>query len=209
MTLFFKDYVNYFLFFFVCIVVTIDVEASVTQHQQTAALSGPSMSAKVLEEDIITPTLRYLGMDTLAARKMLLTTAAQESRLGQWKRAIRGDALGIYQMEPATHDDIWKNFLKHRPEMAKLVKGLLIPGFSRKSQLVWNIPYATAMARMHYLRVKAPLPAAHSPVAQAHYWKKYYNTHLGRGTISQFMTNYRDLVKPHVKFISTYRGRYA
>lgn len=39
-----------------------------------------------------------------AAVNLLLGTAAQESEFGKYIRQIRGPALGVFQMEPATFD---------------------------------------------------------------------------------------------------------
>ena len=42
-------------------------------------------------------------------------TAAVESRMGTYLRQIGGPALGIWQVEPATHLDCWDNWLDYRP----------------------------------------------------------------------------------------------
>ena len=61
-----------------------------------------------LDRDIIEPVLSRLHAASPAARALLLGTAAQESAMGRYIRQLRGGpALGIFQMEPATHDDIW------------------------------------------------------------------------------------------------------
>ncbi|KAF0118141.1 MAG: hypothetical protein FD149_866 [Rhodospirillaceae bacterium] len=68
---------------------------------------------------VIRPTLLHLGLHSPAAEALLLGTAIQESRLGTYLRQTGGGpALGVYQMEPATHEDIWTNFLAYRPDLA-------------------------------------------------------------------------------------------
>ena len=53
--------------------------------------------------------------------------------------------------------------------------------------LLSNIGLQVAFCRLHYRRVPAALPKSNDLEAQAKYWKKNYNSHLGRGTIEHFM----------------------
>lgn len=142
-----------------------------------------------LRQLIIVPTLSHLGELSDAAVALLLNTARQESRLSFLTQLSNGPARGLWQMEPATHDDIWQNFLAYRDELAAKVRMLAIG--TRKvpdaEQMVGNLFYACAMARVHYLRVPQALPEADDLEGQAHYWKTYYNTHAGRGTVEEFL----------------------
>jgi hypothetical protein len=147
-------------------------------------------------ELIIKPALDHLGANSKAAEELLLGTALQESRLTYIKQLGNGPALGVFQMEPATHDDIWNNFLKFKSDLRTKVSILASTanfknGAVHSSELIWNLKYAAAMCRVHYLRVPEKLPAAGDIQAQAQYWKKYYNTHLGRGTAVEYMHNWR------------------
>jgi len=150
-----------------------------------------------LREYVIKPTLEYIGLYSLAAENLLLGTAAQESKLGTYlHQREAGPALGIYQMEPATHRDIWDNWLAHRPELAGRVKQLIAPWPSPFSQqLVTNLSYATAMCRLHYRRVHDPLPPEDDIEALADYWKRHYNTSAGKGTVEQYLRSWEMLIK--------------
>jgi hypothetical protein len=61
---------------------------------------------------IIEPVLHHLTEIPYdrAAAQLLLGTALKESLQLKYRRQIQGPALGYYQMEPATHDDIWNNY---------------------------------------------------------------------------------------------------
>lgn len=160
------------------------------------------MNPTHLRELVIRPTLQHLQLGGAAAEDLLLGTAAQESGLGaSLKQLGKGPALGIYQTEPATHDDIWANFLRYRGDLrdrviallAHVNLGLPLPVTSQDSlahQLVWNVAYATAIARLVYLRDPAPLPAAGDVVAMAATWKRVYNTEGGAGTVDEFKRNW-------------------
>jgi hypothetical protein len=50
-----------------------------------------------------------------------------------------------------------------------------------------NIAFAICMCRVHYRRVPKALPKLFDKPSFASYWKKYYNTKLGAGTIQKFL----------------------
>jgi len=140
-----------------------------------------------LREYIIRPVLNRIGLYSEAAEELLMLTAATESLCGKFVHQVGGPALGIFQMEPRTHDDIWENFLKYKPALAMHVKT-----YGRISQqLPGNLYYACAMARVHYLRVPERLPSAMDVDGLARYWKDHYNTHLGAGQPHEAVENYQ------------------
>lgn len=141
-----------------------------------------------LREYVIAPVLDHLALPSKNdAAALLLNTAAAESQRHFLHQLHGGPALGIYQMEPATHDDIFTNFLAHRTDLRDRVLGLSIDGEPDAGQMIGNLYYATAMARIHYWRVPAPMPDAGDVQAQADYWKAHYNTELGAGTPAHFL----------------------
>lgn len=144
--------------------------------------------------NIVRPTLEALGAYSRAAENLVLGTALQESNLQYLRQLEDGPARGFYQMEPNTHDDIWDNFLAFRAELRARVSAFLAPDRDRIEQLVWNLAYATAMCRVHYLRVPHPLPDPGDIGAMGAYWKQYYNTVQGRGTADEFVKKFEDYV---------------
>lgn len=142
--------------------------------------------------DTIRPTLQSIGLHTPAAEQLLLGTAMQESNLVHRRQLGNGPARGYFQMEPATHNDIWNNYLAFKPTLgAKIASLLSAPTADRIGELEHNDRYACAMARAHYHRVPAALPAEGDIVGMAHYWKRYYNTVLGAGKPEEFLTKWR------------------
>lgn len=156
-------------------------------------------------EHVIQPVVEQLGFDEgatyvywgndlacLPAEALMLGTALAESRLRNLTQD-GGPALGFFQMEPATHDDIWKNFLGYR--IGKLeMKIADISGFSTLPQpaerMIWDHRYAAVMCRIHYRR-QPRFSEEHSlPVCLedlAAYWKQYFNTLEGKGTVEHFL----------------------
>ena len=98
-------------------------------------------------------------------------------------------------MEPETHNDIWENFLKYQAKLAGCVKQLLTSVNDDKLiELEVNDKYACAMARVHYLRVSAPLPQTRDVAGMAAYWKKYYNTWSGAGKESEYIRRWQEVM---------------
>ncbi len=152
---------------------------------------------------VVRPTLQYLGAYSAAAEELLIGTALVESRLTYLQQWDAGPALGLYQVEPATHRDIYANYLVYRAPLRQRVvtlasgqepiaieangKTIRVPPVE---ELITNLAYATAIARLCYLRRKEPLPAADDLVALGDYWKRYYNSARGAGTVEKFVEIY-------------------
>lgn len=150
----------------------------------------------VFRNTVIKPVLIKLGLGGDAAEELLLGTAVQESLNFRYRTQLGGGpAKGYFQMEPATHDDIWDNFLKYRQKLSNDVASFLSKkGADKITELENNDKYAAAMARVHYLRVAAPLPKAGDINAQANYWKQYYNTPLGKGKPYEYIEKWNKFV---------------
>lgn len=144
---------------------------------------------------IIRTTLELIYLYSPAAEDLLLGTAATESHLGKYtSQQGGGPALGIYQMEPATLYDIWDSWLAHRPWLRDEIAKVIGCGEANTTRLQYDPIYATVMARLHYRRVKWPLPKHGDVVGYAEYWKAHYNTPKGKGTEIKFIADWRRLV---------------
>lgn len=141
---------------------------------------------------LIRSVLGKVGLYSEAAEELLLLTAAVESHLGKYIYQIGGPARGIFQMEPATEHDIWENFLAYRPKLADDVRRLMCSGTC--DDLAHNLEYQVAMARIHYLRVPETLPIPAEIRSMARYWKLYYNTTLGKGTVDKAVDAYKEFI---------------
>ena len=126
------------------------------------------------------------------AVQMLLGTAARESRLGKVDTENRRTGIGPFQIIRTTEKDIWNNYLKYKPDIAKKIKDTTGVSGPSPDALENNFPYAAIIARLVYKRVPEDLPSASDVKAQAKYWKKWYNTHLGAGTADKFMKSYEE-----------------
>lgn len=154
-----------------------------------------------LVREVIRPALMALAQPKFKARKviqysmaaeqLLTLTAVIESNGGQYLRQFTntgpGPALGIFQMEPATHKDILGNYLIYHDDISRAAKAAANVRHLHTSHLTYNLRYAAIMTRLHYARVAERLPEAGDPEWMVRYWKKYYNTPLGKGTLKGAM----------------------
>ncbi len=138
----------------------------------------PGLSLDHLKYEIVEPTLVTIGLLSTAALNLVTGTALVESGCVYLKQLGTGPALGLFQMEPATEQDCWNNYLSYQHNLAALIKGLLWPG-ATTAQLVGNLPYAAAMCRVKYLRAPDMLPSPKDAAGLAAYHKSIYNSALG------------------------------
>lgn len=136
---------------------------------------------------------RRSAFDLDAEITLALMCAAHESHMGSFLKQVKGPALGMYQMEPRTHDDIWVNGVHDRPDIRGWLYSWAVEGGVHKSEeMSWNHRYATAMFRAHFLRFKEGIPK--SLEDQAKYLKKYWNG-PGKATPQEYLQDYRRYVQ--------------
>ena len=151
------------------------------------------IAIKHFRECIVRPALDQLKLYSVAAEELLVITCGQESVGGTYfmqndaRGFPRGPAMGIYQMEPATYLDLWNNFLAYHP----MWLDRLHPGetaHANVGRLVYDLKYATMIARLNYYRVKEALPQ--DLEGQFRYYKQWWNTPLGAATLPEIRRNY-------------------
>ena len=148
------------------------------------------MLASQLKQYIIEPVLKDINLYSPSAVNLLLGTAAQESRMGHYIHQVNGPALGIYQIEPATA--AWLD-----SKYGRYLDRYYNEFFSIEENLVRDLAFQTIVCRLKYYSIKEPIPSDPNNVqALGAYWKKYYNTPLGAGTVEEFVKNYKQFVTP-------------
>jgi len=156
---------------------------------------------KQLKQHVVEPTLKYLSPVipySDEAVDLLMMTVAHESIGGTYLKQVKGPALGIYQIEPDTHNDVYENYLDYRTEMKSCIQGLQVVAavsdeIPLDEDLIFNLVYATAIARVIYYRAPEPLPEKYKGdywMDLAKYAKKYYNTSAGKATPEKYYEDY-------------------
>ena len=140
---------------------------------------------------VVRPAIVDLDLWSQAAENLLVGTALVESRLTHLRQLAGGPALGVFQMEPATHHDLWDNWLRYRPDITATMTDESASQAIDATILIWNLRYAAMCCRLQYRRVPHPLPGAANVAGLARYWKSHWNTLHGRGEPEKFVNLYR------------------
>jgi hypothetical protein len=137
-----------------------------------------------------------LNINTHNAKELILKTILVESG-GVYRYQINGPALGICQIEPATHKDVLNRTEQKYPTIYNYIIERFYPnsnlsrGFAFDDDIVcddnllYNDSYSIIIARMKYYLIPEKLPNDLQGLAE--YWKKYYNTELGKGEVEKFI----------------------
>lgn len=154
------------------------------------------LDAGQVRDLVVRPTLEYLGLPGgIAAEKLVLGTAAQESKFTYLKQLGKGPALGLWQMEEPTFDDLMARMPSLlRDKVSAIVADAQFPGepttFFR--DLSWNLRFACALCRAHYYLRRFKLNENASIEELAAIWKRQYNSSLGKGTPEQFLRSWKE-----------------
>ena len=148
------------------------------------------------KEHVITPALSSLQKYSDDAVELLLFTCAAESNGGSYLTQLKGPALGIYQMEPTTYQDIWANYIYPNGSLLNIMSlnfnaGIIPP----PERLIYDLSFATVMTRLHYSRFHEPLPPVSDIDAIWEYYKKYYNTSKGKAKKTESIKKYKEFLK--------------
>ena len=147
--------------------------------------------------------LKYLDMYSEWSFNLMMGTFATESCMGKYVRQIGfkydtdTGAFGVGQMEIKTHRDHYQNYLDYRQELKAKIESLyiedpnLMSNDEIKGNLMFNLPYAIAMTRIHYWRQSFKIPKMSDDIGQlAKIYKQYYNTSSGQASEQKFIDDY-------------------
>ena len=120
------------------------------------------VTAEHLRDQVIRPTLEYLGAWSPVTEDFLVDTAEHAPELGLF--SLQNDGLGIFHITSAQHRDIWDTYLAFNPDLASRIRGLASQRqflSNPDAELETNLSYCTAVACLLYQRAaqQAPEPA--------------------------------------------------
>ena len=156
-----------------------------------------------LRDYVVRPVLVDMAMWSLAAERLVLGTIAAESNMGEFlKQKGGGPAVGICQMEPATAADLLKRYLVGRRYIDRRFQAAfqlvnseplnwaLVPLGHISEKIMTDLRFAVGLCRLRFWVVPEALPEAHDLEGLASYWKRHYNTVLGKGRAEDFETKF-------------------
>jgi len=127
-------------------------------------------------------------MDSNSAIELLIGTWAVESNGGHFLRQIGGGpALSAWQVERATFNDIINRIPKHFSDVLSNTIGKVVAS-DDFPKIENDHKFASQICRLKYYLCPGELP--YNLIERAKYWKKYYNTPLGAGTVDKYISKY-------------------
>jgi len=143
---------------------------------------------------LVKDTLERMGMWSAEAEELVFLTGMVESGYDYIYQIGSGIARSFWQVESATAKDCIDNYLSYRKKKLNKVSEvmhiesdtLLSMSDEDLKHLLWgNIVAGIVFCRIKYWRVPKKIPMDLDGMAS--YWKKYYNTEGGAGTVSHFL----------------------
>ena len=145
----------------------------------------------VIKDTLIEVGSKYASDDAVI---LVHRTGLVESKY-QYLMQVGGDniARGFFQCEPWVAVSLCNDYLKYRESIMKKVADICYldwKHFTNPTEGDWreilttNIKAMIIVCRLHYWRVPQSLPKTLDD--QAVYWKAFYNTSKGSGTVDHF-----------------------
>jgi hypothetical protein len=134
--------------------------------------------------DLVKRVLKDLDCYSIDAVNLVMRTGMAETGFRHLKQ-INGRAIGFFQVEPLTAFDLWENFAQSRPKYRDVLLRYGFDDGDLRFIVTSNIAIQIALCRLHYRRFKEPIPTTLE--GQAKYWKAFYNTKRGKGTVEHFI----------------------
>lgn len=123
------------------------------------------------------------------AVNLLIETACQETWLGQYKDRHNFTAgVGLNQFDPVGLEDLQKNTSAEKIKLVIDSFGVDIRDLQLRD-LAFSPFLSLLCTRLKYMRVKELIPSTLE--GRADYWKKYFNSVLGKGHAQEYINNYR------------------
>lgn len=151
---------------------------------QTFVITEPRMEYKMsfnasqFTELIVKVLEPFPELYSKRAVDLLNGTCAKETLYGHYIRQLTGPAKGIMQTEPDTFYFLQDKYKERYPFICNWTF----------DELEWNLYASIFMARLKYLSIPERIPDSLN--GQAAYWKKYYNTNKGKGTVQEYLVAY-------------------
>jgi len=129
-----------------------------------------------------TEALLDWGLHSDHCVELLAMICAHESLGGKHRKQIGGPALGLFQIEPVTHNSVWDNSdsIRARAKRYGITEDV--------SKLESDDRYSIWVAR-HYL-AQDPSPLPKTPEAMAEYCKSYWNR-TGKATPEKYLNDWQ------------------
>jgi hypothetical protein len=134
-------------------------------------------------------------MYSLDAMYLMVCTAMVESKLTHLKQLPEGPALGFFQVEWATYEDV-RRYLQTNAHalynaIVSYTERVNLP--NNPITVISDMSLNCLIARTKYYMIHEPIPSYKDVEAQANHYKKYYNTSEGAASVEAFVRAAQDI----------------
>ncbi len=149
-----------------------------------------------LRKFVIEPTLKSVQLWSQSSEILITGTGMIESRFEYVRQIGGGPAVSLFEIEPATYDDLALR-VQYKPELyARVCITLRMNSLPKDSDfLMGNLTAAVIFARLKYYLHPDKLPKADDWVGMANYYKKIYNTSEGDANIKTSSDIFKSIIK--------------
>ncbi len=130
---------------------------------------------------IVSMAINPFNVDYAVA--LLLETAAAETALGTIVDKTVYAGMGLCQFDRKPFYYVRDKSMKYRKNIIEKIKIDLT--LVEWEDLRYNPFLSLLFCRLYYFHIPKPIPTTIK--GRAKYWKKYYNTYLGKGTIKHYI----------------------
>ncbi len=120
------------------------------------------------------------------ARRLLLETASAETLMGKAIDTSWNTGIGIMQFDEIGFDDVKQRTPQSKKDLVLKAYGIDIDRVNH-TDLRWSPLLSVIFARLKYMLVPSKIPT--NIQGRAAYWKRWYNSELGAGTIEHYVNN--------------------
>ena len=136
------------------------------------------LNPKQLTQYVVEPTLKAIGLYSVAATQLLMGTFLMESGLSLVHQLPNGPGRGLGQVENTTYQDVKQRIQEPRyaPLYAKILTTLNMQELPKDADaLMGNLVLAVIFTRLKYYLDRRPMPEPGDINGFANYWGKVYN----------------------------------
>jgi len=143
-----------------------------------------------MAKDVVIAFDGYARPESIA---LLIETAMQETQLGKYRDPTDGAGRGITQFDKMPLEDCIQRAKQSEADIALEKFGVDIYKIDH-DDLDYAPLVSFIMTRIKYKRIPDAIPKTIE--GRAEYWKKHYNSILGKGTVEEYIHNAQSIQWP-------------